>query len=353
MIRQTPIGLQAPEKSRLRHIVDNAGMQVAGRAGVGLDWLLGSRVNGALGIITYHRIAPDVRGLPRMPHNVPPDRFCEQLTGLLARGFTVWPLSRILACRARGETIPPQTIAVTFDDGFQTVYTNAWPVLQKLQVPATVFLTTAYLDYEDAFWFDTWGTRYADRVAPEIYRPLTTDQARRMAERGLIELGAHTHTHEDFRHRPEEFRRDLQVSVDIVRSCFGQQAVTFAFPFGSGHHGFVSSELIGAAKQTGVTCGLTTENTVVDIRSDPFRWGRFTAFSWDTAATLAAKLHGWFSWAPKLRQRLARAIPSAHFSRSGRPANAEWPAVDDTVDGASQTASIVFKDMVARDDRGR
>jgi peptidoglycan/xylan/chitin deacetylase (PgdA/CDA1 family) len=320
MIRTTDIGRQAPEKSRLRYFVDAAGMQAVGRAGVGLDWLLGNRAPGALGIVTYHRVAPDVAGLPHMPHNVPPDRFREQLAGLLARGFTVWPLSRILACRACGEPIPPQTIAVTFDDGFQAVYTNAWPVLKELQVPATVFLSTAFLDGTDPFWFDRWGVQFADRVPAESYRPLTSEQAREMAAQGLVELGAHTHTHEDFRHRPEDFRRDLQLSVDIVRSCFDQQNVTFAFPFGSGHCGFVSDELIVAARYTGVTCGLTTENAVIDLRSDPFRWGRFTAFRWDTSATLAGKLHGWFSWAPKLRQRLARAMPCAPFRRGARTA---------------------------------
>ncbi len=45
--------------------------------------------------------------------------------------------------------------AVTFDDGFETVYRHAWPVLQELRIPATVFLNTAYLDSPEPFPFDT------------------------------------------------------------------------------------------------------------------------------------------------------------------------------------------------------
>ena len=86
---------------------------------------------------------------------------------------------------------------------------------------------------------------------------------------------------------------------------FGLQAVPFAYPFGTVHAGYASANLIAAARSTGVTCGLTTESVLVDIHSDPLCWGRFNVFSWDTSATLAAKLSGWYSWAPRLRQRLA------------------------------------------------
>lgn len=318
MIRALETPRRAPDKSALRHFLDDIGMRLAGRAGVGLNRLLGSRAAGSLGILTYHRIAAEVPGLPRPTHNVAPRRFREQLLGLRERGFRVWPLDRILAWRARGMPIPPRTIVVTFDDGFQTVYTTAWPILQELQIPATLFLTTAFLDSEAPFWFDDWGRRHRDRLPPETYRPLGSGECRRMAQDGLVDLGAHTHTHEDFRRRPEEFCRDLQLSVDTLHARFGQQHVAFAFPFGGVHQGFANEALVAAARRTGVTCGLTTQSCVVDIASDPFCWGRFTAFAWDTAATLAAKLEGWYSWAPQLRQRIARSLPGRPHWTVGR-----------------------------------
>jgi hypothetical protein len=135
---------------------------------------------------------------------------------------------------------------------------------------------------------------------------LTSEQCREWQEGRLFDLGAHTHTHADFRGRPEEFRADLQLSVSILRTRFGLREVPFAFPFGSPALGFAGGALTQAARETGVICGLTAESVLIDLCSDPLQWGRFNAFSWDTSATLAAKLAGWYTWAPKLRQRLAR-----------------------------------------------
>ena len=259
-----------------------------------------------VGIVAYHRVAPHVRRVPPPLHNVTPERFREQIRGLLRRDFNVWPLQRIVHHAAEGCEIPPRTIAITFDDGFETVFSRAWPLLRELHVPATVFVNTAYLDSTDPFPFDAWGSKWKGRVPPESYRPLTSAQCRELQESGLIGLGAHTHTHADFRDRPEEFREDLQLSISILRTRFGLDEVPFAFPFGRPTLGFTGGALTQAARETGVICGLTAESVLIDHCSDPLQWGRFNAFAWDTSATLAAKLAGWYSWAPKLRQRLAR-----------------------------------------------
>jgi peptidoglycan/xylan/chitin deacetylase (PgdA/CDA1 family) len=295
-----------PAKPLVRKLVDELGIRAAGRLGVYLDLLLGRRVDERLGMLTYHRTAPPLPGAPEPLHNVAPERLRQQIAGLRARGFTFYPLSRVLDCRRRGVGVPRRTVVLTFDDGFETIYTWAWPVLREFEVPATVFLTTAYLDGDAPFPCDDWGMAYQDCVPPEWYRPLTSAQCLEMAAGALVELGAHTHTHEDFRCRAEAFRKDLQISVDILRTRFGRREVPFAFPYGSPHRGFTSRELAQAARQTGVVCGLTTESTAVDLASDPFCWGRFNVFPWDTGATLAAKLDGWYGWAPKLRQQIAR-----------------------------------------------
>ena len=278
----------------------NLAKHTAGCLSAVLNRLFGSRSAGTIGILTYHRISPIVAGVPEPAVNVTPERFRRQIAGLLSRGFTIRPLGNVLECLSRGEEIPPQTIVVTFDDGYGCVHTNAWPVLRELNVPATVFVSTAYLDAERPFPFDPWATAHLDHVPVDTYRPLTTAQCREMVESGLIELGAHTHTHGDFRGRPDAFRRDLQTSVDVLQAHFGLPEVTFAFPYGRPDMGFVSDELIAAARQTGVTCALSTEMKLNKPQSDPFTWGRFNVDPWDNTSTLAAKLDGWYGWAPKL-----------------------------------------------------
>lgn len=307
-----------PEKAPWKRALNNFGMRSAGRLAVGLNSILGSRAGGLVGILMYHRVARHTPGLPAPLHNVRPEAFEQQLRGLLARGFKFVPVRRLLQHHTDGDAPAARTVAVTFDDGFQSVYTHAWPVLRELQIPATVFVNTAYLDNETPLPFDAWGVKYCRRTPAESFRPLTTEQCREMAAEGLIDIGAHTHTHADMRGRPDVFRRDVQKSVDIVAERFAPPCMMFAFPYGGRHNGFAGDELVEAARQTGVACGLTTACTLVDPRHDPFRWGRFNVFAWDSSRTLAAKLAGWYGWAPHLRQRLAGQLPPEHAT-SGVP----------------------------------
>src|SRR5262249_56529208 len=100
---------------------------------------------------------------------------------------------------------------------------------------------------------DQWGVAHASWAPAETYRPLRTAQCREMAAGGLVTLGAHTHTHGDFRGRPGEMAGDLALSVEVLRERVGVGEATFAFPFGRRRLGFVTDELIEALRATGVT----------------------------------------------------------------------------------------------------
>ncbi|MCE5267504.1 MAG: glycosyltransferase [Planctomycetaceae bacterium] len=238
------------------------------------------------GILMYHRVTPRVAGVPRPTWNVTPERFRRQLQGLLAHGWRPWPLRRALA----GERVPPRTFVVTFDDGYDNVYWNAWPILRELSIPATVFVTTDYLDGDAPFPFDNWAAAGSFNVPPVAWRPLRNNHCAEMMTDGLIEIGSHTHTHGDLRGQPEMLQRDLARSIEVLRSRFGLAEVSFAFPFG--HTG---PDLTAAARRAGPICGLTADSRLVDGNADPFTWGRFAVRHYDTAATLAIKLDGWYT----------------------------------------------------------
>lgn len=296
----------------VREYLKDFSKNAAGKTSVGFYRVLGHRDEQQLGILVYHRVHPPVPGVPRPTMNVTPQQFEKQIVGLLRRGYQVWPLQQVLQARAAGRSLPPKVVVITFDDAFGSVYQYAWPIMQKLGVPSTVFISTAYLDREAPFPFDPWGCQNRDELPAVAYRPLTTAQCHAMTASRLVEIAPHTHTHEDFRGRPQAFQRDLQQSIDIVREVFHQQDVSFAFPYGRISFGFVSPALLDAARQTGVCCALTTEAEPVDLASDPFGWPRFNAYEFDTGATLAAKISGWYSWAPRLQERLRRTPSTAH-----------------------------------------
>jgi peptidoglycan/xylan/chitin deacetylase (PgdA/CDA1 family) len=258
-----------------------------------LNDLLGPREERAFGILMYHRVATPPPNWPKPTWNVPPWRFERQLQGLLSRGWRAWPLSQVIECLQRDLPIPRKTFVITFDDGYVNVLTQAYPILTRLAIPATVFLATAYIGSNKPFPSDDWSVAGQPGVPSEIWRPLTTEECRRLAGNGLIELGAHTHTHADFRGRPNEFAEDLKQNVTILRGWFHVERPAFALPYGTKSDGFASEELARCAREAGLLCCLTTEGTIVRPGDSPFDWGRLAAEEHDTARTLAARLGGW------------------------------------------------------------
>lgn len=243
---------------------------------------LGSRTRNAFGILTYHRISDSVAHDPAML-NVTPARLRKQLAGLLRLGYQPYRLSTLVQRHAENKPIPHGAFAVVFDDGYEDLFIHARPVLRELKVPATVFLATAYLDSFDPFPFADWP-------GSESSRPLSIGQCHRLVSDGFVELGSHTHTHQDFRNRPQQLRLDLQESVQTLWQRFGVASPTLSLPYG-----FTSPELVDAARESGVSCALTAECQLVTSQIDPFHWGRFGATEFDTARSLKAKLDGWYT----------------------------------------------------------
>lgn len=257
--------------------------------------LLGPAIRNAAGILTYHRVADHVGPDPAML-NVSPRRFRQQLAGLLRLGYRPVTLRSLVERQRQQQPLESHTFAIVFDDGYSDVYRNAWPTLRELNVPATIFLATRYIDSQERFPFDDWSQDPA-----ETARPLSTSECREMMASGLIELGSHTHSHADFRNRPAEYREDLQRSLDVLRERFGIEQPVFSFPYG-----FTSPELTEITRDLKTICGLTADCQLVTALDDPFHWGRFGATELDTPRTLAAKLDGWYSACQRVWRTLRR-----------------------------------------------
>jgi len=102
-------------------------------------------------ILNYHRVA----NLTSDPHllSVSPEHFQAQIKHLAEKYHPVSLMDLIEIVRSR-KKIPDNLVCVTFDDGYADNLWNAKPILEKFQVPATVFVTTGYVDSEREFWGD-------------------------------------------------------------------------------------------------------------------------------------------------------------------------------------------------------
>ncbi len=307
---------QRPTPSETRKRLRYLRQAWAAHVPIPLASLLGPRHRRAFGALTYHRVCPQRPGRSLPPLTVTPGRFRSQLAGLLARGYEPWSLSRALAAHRAGTDIPRRAFLVLFDDGFACVHQHAFPILRELQVPATIFVPTGWLDATIPFPFDEW--RWAgDARFRDDWSPLSWDACREMLASGLVELGSHGHRHFDFRGNSLGFLRDLQTSVQQLRHEFGLETPTFSLPFGAWQ-----ADWRPLVQQAGVACCLTTDCQLIRPHDDPYAWGRFGAEEYDSPRSLAAKLDGWYSCLQNVWRAAKRGWPRAVVDpcRGGRQA---------------------------------
>jgi peptidoglycan/xylan/chitin deacetylase (PgdA/CDA1 family) len=110
-------------------------------------WLRARMLGGAL-ILGYHRISSTPRDAYQVC--VSPENFGEHLHAL--RKYTR-PISLFeLVNHLKHGSLPKKSVAITFDDGYADNLYNAKPLLEKFEIPATVFVCTGYTGRE--FWWD-------------------------------------------------------------------------------------------------------------------------------------------------------------------------------------------------------
>jgi peptidoglycan/xylan/chitin deacetylase (PgdA/CDA1 family) len=98
-------------------------------------------------ILMYHRILKDefINGLA-------PQEFERQIA-YAHKHFNVVSIEDLLK-DIKNNTAKPYSLALTFDDGHYDFYTNAWPILKKYNVPASLYITTGFVDGTTWLWPD-------------------------------------------------------------------------------------------------------------------------------------------------------------------------------------------------------
>jgi len=91
------------------------------------------------GVITlYHHVATDTPPST----SISPADFRGHLEYLQDNDYIVMPLDRMVEDLRAGREIPDKAVAITFDDGYISIYDTAFPMLQEFGMPFTLFLST-------------------------------------------------------------------------------------------------------------------------------------------------------------------------------------------------------------------
>lgn len=209
-----------------------------------------------------------------------------------------------------------RTVAISFDDGYEDSITNILPLLEKMSIPATFFISTKRLDSEEEDWCNELSRRIMNSGSQKAYiemdgekistmsaedrkdanvrifkflkglnnderdnwmeyikkwagassdqprkefKMLSSRQLKALSESKLVTIGAHTVNHPSLSaldYKAQE--HEIKESIQVIESIIGKQVEQFAYPFGGTKD--YNRDTYQILKQNGITRAFSTWN---------------------------------------------------------------------------------------------
>lgn len=207
-------------------------------------------------ILMYHHFVEDVVPEGTEGSIMSIEVFRQQLMYLQEKGFHAISLSQLKEYLTGGTDLPPNPFVITIDDGYESNYTLAYPILKELNMSANINIVVS-----------------SRGKKPGKYQHFSWADAQEMLESGLIEIGSHTYDlhHAMIRMQPEEdltaysqrIYEDFKLSRDLIREHLAIEPYIYCPPYGIYNE---TSQSI--AEELGFTLHLTTRPGLVTKESD-------------------------------------------------------------------------------------
>jgi peptidoglycan/xylan/chitin deacetylase (PgdA/CDA1 family) len=284
-------------------------------------------------ILMYHRVFESSSDPWELC--VSPGHFGEHLE-ILSRDYQVLSLNELVGF-LKSAQLPKRGVVLTFDDGYADNLWNAKPLLEKYEVPATVFVTSGSLDSPNEFWWDDlervllqpgkfpkhlhlnvqssaydWKTTNSDEreiaymaihpilqplraserdpIISELLawadvdpmgrpdnRPLTTDELIQLAQSEWVDIGAHAVTHPFLSVMSQDDQSaEIAGSRQKLEEILGGRVSTFSYPFGN-----LTPETVDIVEAAGFEAALTITSKPVVAGDNLFQMGRFGVADWN------------------------------------------------------------------------
>lgn len=262
-------------------------------------------------VLMYHHLQKDGTFDSRKLGGViiDPGKFEKQMLYLKAAGYHTISLEQLRDFVLHNSPLPSKPIVITFDDGYLSNYTYAYPVLKKLGMKAEINIIVSYVPEEDS------------KQNHGVYVPhFTWKQAKEMSDSGIIEIESHTYDLHSYRsngHKKipmvmgpviidghletmaqykERLYTDFLRSREIIKEKLGKAPISLAYPFGSGND--ISNDI---AKKVGFEMAFGIKEGVNYYGDNIMQLKRITVRDSDTGQDIVAKINKYSStsgWIP-------------------------------------------------------
>lgn len=221
-------------------------------------------------VLMYHGIDPGSSG-QSWKWSLPVHLFASHLKMLKRFGWTTLTARELI----NPDHVPAKSVVITFDDGYQDNYDQAFPLLKEFGMKATWFVVTRDIGSR-AGWPDS---------SPFQRRMLNASQLLEMHASGM-EIASHTCSHADLSVSSEDQARfEIERSKKELEDLLGEPVFSFAYPFGR-----FTDKTVCSVEQAGYSLAFITNPGWIGTDWQPFRIRRVAVFSYDTSNRLARKI---------------------------------------------------------------
>lgn len=285
-------------------------------------------------IFLFHGVIPETRHPVRnyTRKHISLLRF-EEVIGRLCRMGNPVSMPDIVNASSGNATLPGKAFAVTFDDGFENNYSIAAPALEGMEVPATFYVTTDFIDNNSTSWIDQVESAVASvesfrldlnrpqmngvisgaeekilaldairhlvkrdasldpyqfaaeicqligvgelEADPELDQMMDWVQVKHLHEHPLFTIGGHSHSHRILEFLSQaELEEEVNLSMDIITARMGASITHYSYPEGLSH--CYSDRVIDCLRKRHIQCCPTAEKGVNYCGDDLFRLKRIT-----------------------------------------------------------------------------
>ena len=209
----------------------------------GIQYLLSQPAPEGFPILEYHMVQeanPD----KAYEYNVPPAEFEAQLDYLEQQGYTTISIRDYLRAKKGLQQLPDKPVILTFDDGYESNYTELLPILEKRGLKATIFMV-------------------GNDIGKENY--MSWDQLKDIQHRG-VEIGSHTANHLPLTSMSlDEARDEVKLSKLLMEWNGVNTIYTLSYP-----NGKYTAELLDMLKEEEYLAAVTGDAGLNTFETNPY-----------------------------------------------------------------------------------